>query len=610
MLVFLGTDCSVKLGDFGLSKIIASHEFASTYVGTPFYMSPEICAGQQYSLYSDIWAFGCIMYELCAKEPPFNAKTHLELIQKIRLGRVKPLSSAYSQQLQETIQTCLRVNPDLRPDTVQLLNLPMVKLKRKEMEVVALGKQMKLREEIASRKLAEFEQHLEGQAAWREKTRIELDDSLRREWELKARLEINAQVQKEVIRLQREFEAEVNRRVEREVAKRVEEMGRSQPVRSSTPDIEDMPNDLPFVAEYHQSQSTSGDVDDFPSTTDLSELSLESPTLERSRPMKRLARAPFTRAQTMIEGSPMDVSMVDPSPAPIASLGLSPRRSGNKPMAQLRKNIFATASGSQTSNSTSPASLANMTDDADDDDDDADRIGALPSPTRPKALNNDPFRALGSRRPGLMRQKTAPAYKLGSQPTLFGAAATTKPQSTAQPQPTATMRRNVSPIRRPTKLPSSTALAVDNVSPQRRAPPPPTTPSKQALPPARPTSRARTEVDIRQTAVLNNHSNVQGRTLVELAQARLPTLESLDSETMIGKAQSRKTMSEGTGTIPSQEVALAAKMAAALPKSASTGPGAVPATWDPELEEMPSPFIQKTRIIPGIYAAPGMRHLR
>ena len=59
VLVFLGEDNSVKLGDFGLSKMIKSHDFASTYVGTPFYMSPEICAAEKYTLKSDIWSLGC-----------------------------------------------------------------------------------------------------------------------------------------------------------------------------------------------------------------------------------------------------------------------------------------------------------------------------------------------------------------------------------------------------------------------------------------------------------------------------------------------------------------------------------------------------------------------
>ena len=101
--VFLGDDNSVKLGDFGLSKILQSHDFASTYVGTPFYMSPEICKAEQYGPHSDIWALGCIIYEMCAKQPPFNAKTHFDLIQKIKSGRYPDIPACYSAELRKVI---------------------------------------------------------------------------------------------------------------------------------------------------------------------------------------------------------------------------------------------------------------------------------------------------------------------------------------------------------------------------------------------------------------------------------------------------------------------------------------------------------------------------
>src|ERR1700712_1409421 len=85
-LVFLDDDNNVKLGDFGLSKIIKSHDFASTYVGTPYYMSPELAGSERYSSASDIWSLGCIIYELCTLDVPFNARSHMELFQKIRAG--------------------------------------------------------------------------------------------------------------------------------------------------------------------------------------------------------------------------------------------------------------------------------------------------------------------------------------------------------------------------------------------------------------------------------------------------------------------------------------------------------------------------------------------
>src|SRR5215470_9304845 len=189
VLVFLDADNSVKLGDFGLSKILQSHDFASTYVGTPLYMSPEICAAERYSLYSDIWSLGCIIYEFCTKEPPFNARTHIELIHKIKAGRVSPLPPVYSAELQKVINSCLQVNPNSRPDTAQLLNLPVVKLMRKEQEVVSLGRKLKDEKEQADRRIKEADEKLAKLESERELLRSELDASVRREWEVKARLE-------------------------------------------------------------------------------------------------------------------------------------------------------------------------------------------------------------------------------------------------------------------------------------------------------------------------------------------------------------------------------------------------------------------------------------
>lgn len=43
-----------------------SAAFTNTYVGTPYYMSPELINSQAYDVKSDIWALGCLIYELCA----------------------------------------------------------------------------------------------------------------------------------------------------------------------------------------------------------------------------------------------------------------------------------------------------------------------------------------------------------------------------------------------------------------------------------------------------------------------------------------------------------------------------------------------------------------
>jgi serine/threonine protein kinase len=58
--VFLDKNMNAKLGDFGLCKVVESSVsvFAKTFVGTPFYMSPELIGSNGYNTKSDIWALG------------------------------------------------------------------------------------------------------------------------------------------------------------------------------------------------------------------------------------------------------------------------------------------------------------------------------------------------------------------------------------------------------------------------------------------------------------------------------------------------------------------------------------------------------------------------
>jgi len=59
-------------------------EFAHTSVGTPYYMSPELINEHKYNEKSDIWACGCLLYEMCALSPPFVAQNYLALAMKIK----------------------------------------------------------------------------------------------------------------------------------------------------------------------------------------------------------------------------------------------------------------------------------------------------------------------------------------------------------------------------------------------------------------------------------------------------------------------------------------------------------------------------------------------
>ena len=68
-------DYCVKLGDFGISKVLNStSECARTIIGTPYYLSPELCEDKPYNEKSDVWALGCILYEMCTLKHAFRER--------------------------------------------------------------------------------------------------------------------------------------------------------------------------------------------------------------------------------------------------------------------------------------------------------------------------------------------------------------------------------------------------------------------------------------------------------------------------------------------------------------------------------------------------------
>ncbi|KAM7389521.1 hypothetical protein PAMP_023494 [Pampus punctatissimus] len=113
----------VKLGDFGISKVMTkTTDMASTCVGTPSYFSPELCQDVLYSSKSDIWALGCLLYEICALRPPFAATNLLSLFYKITKGEYDPVPNIYSENISSLTQRMLHLKPDKRPSAACILS--------------------------------------------------------------------------------------------------------------------------------------------------------------------------------------------------------------------------------------------------------------------------------------------------------------------------------------------------------------------------------------------------------------------------------------------------------------------------------------------------------
>ncbi|XP_007421272.1 serine/threonine-protein kinase Nek3 isoform X1 [Python bivittatus] len=120
--IFLTQNGKIKLGDFGSAVLLNSPmAYACSYVGTPYYVPPEIWENMPYNNKSDIWSLGCVLYELCTLKHPFQANSWKHLILKICKGYYNPLPSHYNFELHYLIKQMFKKNPKYRPSASTIL---------------------------------------------------------------------------------------------------------------------------------------------------------------------------------------------------------------------------------------------------------------------------------------------------------------------------------------------------------------------------------------------------------------------------------------------------------------------------------------------------------
>ncbi|XP_066429639.1 serine/threonine-protein kinase Nek1 isoform X2 [Eleutherodactylus coqui] len=130
--IFLTKSGTIQLGDFGIARVLNSTiELVRTCIGTPYYLSPEICENRPYNNKSDIWALGCVLYEMCTLKHAFEAGNMKNLVLKIIRGSYPPVSVHYSYDLRSLLSILFKRNPRDRPSVTSILEKPFI-LKRIE----------------------------------------------------------------------------------------------------------------------------------------------------------------------------------------------------------------------------------------------------------------------------------------------------------------------------------------------------------------------------------------------------------------------------------------------------------------------------------------------
>lgn len=104
----------------------------TTQTGTPYYAPPEIWLEKPYDAKSDVWSFGCAVYEMCCLVPPFQADDMGSLFKRVLKGSYPSLPTHFSHDMRDLIKAMLTPHANERPSTSELLKMEIVQKRIKK----------------------------------------------------------------------------------------------------------------------------------------------------------------------------------------------------------------------------------------------------------------------------------------------------------------------------------------------------------------------------------------------------------------------------------------------------------------------------------------------
>eukprot|EP00755_Sulcionema_specki_P020436 Sspe_Gene.71929::Locus_42761_Transcript_1_1_Confidence_1.000_Length_1440::g.71929::m.71929/K08857/NEK1_4_5; NIMA (never in mitosis gene a)-related kinase 1/4/5 len=116
------TKSNLKLGDYGVHKILERYSDGKESINIPFLLAPEVVGGGQYDARSEVWALGCIAVELCCRELVFDSPTASgSLYQRLLSEGELPWAASYSAPLKQLLRTFTHPDPTKRPTLKEII---------------------------------------------------------------------------------------------------------------------------------------------------------------------------------------------------------------------------------------------------------------------------------------------------------------------------------------------------------------------------------------------------------------------------------------------------------------------------------------------------------
>ena len=125
--ILLSDQGVIKLCDFGIAGQCSVHLKRNSFVGTPYWMSPEVIKRVYYDYKADIWSLGITIIELVTGNPPLADIDPRQALYFIQRSKPARLDGNYSNSLKEFIALCLRDDPEDRPTAKELLDTKFIK---------------------------------------------------------------------------------------------------------------------------------------------------------------------------------------------------------------------------------------------------------------------------------------------------------------------------------------------------------------------------------------------------------------------------------------------------------------------------------------------------